>query len=353
MYKKDKETLALEAEANARKKALDSYVSDSRLTTMRDNVLNRKKFNYDPTTDPLYLQMRDSYARQGKMAMTDTMSKAASLTGGYGNSYATAAGQQMYNKYMQDFNDIVPTLADRARSNYDADTAAMYQQYGLLADEDAQQRAQLRDDYATALNNYVNQRNFGYQAYKDDEAMAYQRERDAIADKRYEDETAYARQQDAINNYLKASGGSGGNSTPSYKTLSSSDQAKLDKYAEKGDAKGVATLLENAGLSPEDTEKYMKQYGGFGYITADKLSNKEVVSGEKALAKSDMDFIKWAEKMSEDNGYDMDSLIDYFDKLQTMKAKSNGTSNVRDYLSKSSQISSLVNSRSTYNKTTK
>ena len=53
-----------------------------------DKYLNREKFQYDVNEDALYHQYKDLYTMQGQQAMVDTMGQAATLTGGYGNSYA-------------------------------------------------------------------------------------------------------------------------------------------------------------------------------------------------------------------------------------------------------------------------
>ena len=63
-------------------------------------VMEKKNFSYDADKDKLFSQYKNSYEKSGRTAMRDTMGNAASLTGGYGNSYAVTAGQQAYNSYM-------------------------------------------------------------------------------------------------------------------------------------------------------------------------------------------------------------------------------------------------------------
>ena len=67
---------------------------DNLINDNLNNILNRKQFSYDANKDTLYNQYKDMYTRNGQTAMQDTMGNAALLTGGYGNSYATTAGQQ-------------------------------------------------------------------------------------------------------------------------------------------------------------------------------------------------------------------------------------------------------------------
>ena len=56
----------------------------------------------------LYRQYESAYRRGGKQAMEDTMANAAALTGGYGNSYASTAGNQAYQSYLAELNQILP-----------------------------------------------------------------------------------------------------------------------------------------------------------------------------------------------------------------------------------------------------
>ena len=79
---------------------------------------NRQPFSYDPGSDLLYQQYRDQYLSGGRRAMSDTVAKAAALTGGYGSSYAAALGQQQYGQYVQQLNERLPELYDRAYTRY-------------------------------------------------------------------------------------------------------------------------------------------------------------------------------------------------------------------------------------------
>lgn len=82
---------------------------------------NRKPFAYDVTEDGLYQQYANQYQRLGNQAMQDTLGQAAGLTGGYNSSYAQSAGQQAYQGYLDQLNDIVPELYGQAYSRYAAE----------------------------------------------------------------------------------------------------------------------------------------------------------------------------------------------------------------------------------------
>ena len=83
------------------------------------------------------------------------MANAATLTGGYANSYATTAGQQAYNSYLQQLNDIVPQLYQQARSNYDNQTQNLYNKASLYQglDSEAYQRWSNNRNYYMDKNN--------------------------------------------------------------------------------------------------------------------------------------------------------------------------------------------------------
>ncbi len=55
----------------------------------------------------LFDQYADYYKRQGKLAMEDTIGRAAALTGGYGNSYAEVAGNQVYDSHIADYLKVI------------------------------------------------------------------------------------------------------------------------------------------------------------------------------------------------------------------------------------------------------
>lgn len=97
-----------------------------------DQIRNREDFSYDLDGDALFAHYRDSYTRMGKQAMEDTMGQAAAMTGGYGNSYAQTASQQVYGGYMQQLNDKIPELYALALEQYNAEGDALYDQFGLL-----------------------------------------------------------------------------------------------------------------------------------------------------------------------------------------------------------------------------
>ena len=126
------------------------------LEDLYNQMVNREKFSYDLNADALYQQYKDQYTLQGQMAMMDTMGQAAAMTGGYGNSYAQSVGQQAYQGYLQQLNDVVPELYGMALDQYNQEGQDLLNQFsmaGTMYDNEY-------GEYQDALNNYW--QNVGY-----------------------------------------------------------------------------------------------------------------------------------------------------------------------------------------------
>ena len=118
--------------------------------------INRDKFEYDMGADPMYQKYKEQYTALGKLAMEDTVGQVSSLTGGYANSYAQTAGQQSYQNYMDQLNNMMPELYSMARSNYDAEGQQLYNEIALLEG----QRSQAYNEYQADVNDWYNYLNF-------------------------------------------------------------------------------------------------------------------------------------------------------------------------------------------------
>ena len=198
-------------------------------------ILNREKFSYDLNGDALYQQYKDQYTTQGKLAMMDTMGQAAAMTGGYGNSYAQTAGQQAYQGYLQQLNEVVPELYGMALDQYNQEGQALYDQASLMAGMDEQEYGRYQDklsQYYTDLNyltenaRYLSETeyqkalddfNIKYGAYRDqvsddqwNQSFQYQQERDQVSDEQWEKQMALTQEQWAWEKAQAAASGGGG-----------------------------------------------------------------------------------------------------------------------------------------------
>ena len=146
---------------------------------MLKKILNRDDFKYDLNGDALYQQYKDQYTLQGMQAMMDTMGQAQAMTGGYGNSYAQTAGQQTYQGYLQQLNDRVPELYQLALDQYNRKGQEMYEQYGLMMDQENQDYGRWRDQMSDYWDEYARyQDEARYQEEKDYGRWSDQRDYD-------------------------------------------------------------------------------------------------------------------------------------------------------------------------------
>ena len=139
-----------------------------------DKINNREKFTYDLNGDALYQQYKDQYMNQGKLAMQDAMGQAAAMTGGYGNSYADAVGNQAYQGYLSKLNDVVPELYQMALNRYQQEGQDMKDVYSMLQNQYDTEYGEYRDrqnDWANEQNrldqNYFNESQFDYNRFSD------------------------------------------------------------------------------------------------------------------------------------------------------------------------------------------
>lgn len=188
---------------------------DAELDALYQKIMNREKFSYDVNADPVYQQYRDQYIVGGQQAMQDTMGQAAGLTGGYGSTYGQNAGQQAYNAYLQQLNEVVPELYGRAADEYAREGEALYDQYamiGALRDDEYQRQQDALTRYWQEVENQQAAVDQLYKQGADNwwnaQNIAYQKERDAIEDARYEQEWAAA--QAAARSYDDGGGGGSG-----------------------------------------------------------------------------------------------------------------------------------------------
>lgn len=228
------------------------------IQSILDQILNRDPFKYDFNADPMYQMYKDRYLQQGKMAMQDTMGEAAALSGGYGNSYATTAGQQAYQSYLQGLNDTIPDLRDFAYNAWLNEGDTLRSNLSTLQGLDDTDYNRYRDtvgDYKDELNYYYTK--FGdmsdreYNRYLND-AAAWESDRDYWYNKAlYEQELAQAAAAAAAATGSSSSGSSSGSKS----TSSSNSNSVLDKdnLVSKNTANSedkVAIVRDNSNYSP-------------------------------------------------------------------------------------------------------
>ncbi len=129
------------------------------------DIVSRKDFSYNMNADPLYQTYKDQYVNNGRMAMMDTTANAATLTGGYGNSYAATAGNQAYQQQLNNLNSVTMDLYDRALAQYQNKGTDMRNNLSTLQGVDQLDYGKYRDnvsDYYTNRDYYQGKYNNAY-----------------------------------------------------------------------------------------------------------------------------------------------------------------------------------------------
>lgn len=237
----DKAYQSANAALEAAKKNMPTYAGtyDGQLKELYDQIVNRDPFSYDINKDMLYQQYANEYARNGKLAMMDTMGQAAALTGGYGSSYGQAVGQQTYNAYLQQLGDIVPDLYDKAYAHYQGEGDQLMQQYAMMGDLADDEYAKFLDSYNRwaadreyAQNEVDKAYERGYQDYLT-RLNQYNTDRDYALSREQLDFTM--EESKKKNNSVSTGGSSGGRRTSGSRSSSASSEktTKKDKPVEK------------------------------------------------------------------------------------------------------------------------
>lgn len=215
----------------------DSY--SRQLQDLYEKIMGREKFQYDAANDPVYQQYRQMYVQQGRQAMMDTMGQAAGLTGGYGSTYSQAAGQQQYDAYLQQLNQVVPELYAQARQAYNDEGDRLLQQYQMTGD--------LRDDEYSRYQDQLSDwwKNLSFQADRADTEYSRGAENWWNAENagRQDREFAYQQKKDAYSNLVSLIGATG--YSPSQQELeaagmSAAEAAKWQEYYRQQQAAAAA-----------------------------------------------------------------------------------------------------------------
>lgn len=241
----------------------DSY--SRQLQDLYEKIMGREKFRYDAANDPVYQQYRQMYVQQGRQAMMDTMGQAAGLTGGYGSTYSQAAGQQQYDAYLQQLNQVVPELYAQARQAYNDEGDRLLQQYQMTGD--------LRDDEYSRYQDQLSDwwKNLSFQADRADTEYSRGAENWWNADSagRQDREFAYQQKKDAYSNLVSLIGATG--YSPSQQELeaagmSAAEAAKWQEYYRQQQAAAAAAArYSSSGGSGSGGRKGAGKTGDVNY----------------------------------------------------------------------------------------
>lgn len=128
-----------------------------------NKIQNYGDFSYDVGNDPLYNQYKDTYNNQGTRNAQSANATAAMNTGGFGNSYATTAGNLAYQDSLSALADKSADLAQTAYTRWNDGRTNLYNQANLLNTMQTTDYSRYRDtmsDLWNDLNYYQNEYQF-------------------------------------------------------------------------------------------------------------------------------------------------------------------------------------------------
>jgi hypothetical protein len=149
-----------------------SYTDD--VEAMMNKILNRESFEYDVDSDQLFQQALASAMNSGKTAIQDTIGQASALTGGYGSTYATSAGNQAYNAFIEDAYNNLPEYYQMALQAYQMEGEEMYNQLGMFVDADNREYQRTYDAWNANFANAESMYNKEYGQWQDSVNNAFQ-----------------------------------------------------------------------------------------------------------------------------------------------------------------------------------
>ena len=203
---------------------------EDELNKAYSDYTNREKFSYDPTTDAGYNHYKQAYLQMGKLASKDAIGQASTLSGGYGNSWATTVGAQQYMNYAGQAAQAIPTFQNMALQQYQMEGDQLVNRYNMASagrdfdykkERDAVADSQWREqfDYQKSRDSVADsqwQQSFDYQKSRDavsdsqwqkqfDTAYQqwraqfdYQKSRDAVSDSQWNQSFAYNKSRDSV-----------------------------------------------------------------------------------------------------------------------------------------------------------
>lgn len=237
-----------------------------------------RAFSYDSESDKGYQNYLKLMQDNGKKAMEDTVGKASALTGGYANSYAASAGQQVYNDFMKQGAEAQAGFRQLARDEFDAENQRILNQLSMLKE----QKKSIWDDAALKAgfgdySGYVNDLGL----YKDEETA-----KKALGATPNDNQIAYAKE-----------------------VLATQGKAGLDAYIASLDVGNADSLLDAALQDFADrftvTDDGGKNHGGgLNYNANLKFNGEEHSVG------------KWKNILVEDYGFTEEQAIEFLSEVQ-------------------------------------
>lgn len=194
---------------------VDTSGTQAALKSALGDIQGYGDFKYDLNADLLYQNMVDNHMLQGQKAMMDTNAAAAALSGGYGNSWAASVGNQAYQDYITQANNMIPQFQQMALNTWQSGLDRRMGVYDAISQQLANELSIEDMAFAIWAQNEANAAN----AHSMNSQGAFNEWSSGLEQLlgQYDVTKDYYATLEALQ---KASGGSGGSSSSSNKTSS-------------------------------------------------------------------------------------------------------------------------------------
>lgn len=132
-------------------------------------ILDTPDFAYNKDADPLYGQYKKEYTDNADRTFNNEIGDLSALTGGRLNSWAVSAASGAQQNIMQDLDNIIPELEERALDRYNNNIAQKTNRLAVLRDADNTEYGKYRDK----ILDYNNDRNFSRGAFESDRTFDF------------------------------------------------------------------------------------------------------------------------------------------------------------------------------------
>lgn len=119
-----------------------------RINDVMSKLNDLGEYDYDPAADTAYQQYKSQYAQKAKLANQNAQANASAMTGGYGSSYGTQAGQKAYAATMDDLNSVLDGLTAQNRAEYNTKKSGLQEQLSGLQSAEQNDYTKYQKDYS-------------------------------------------------------------------------------------------------------------------------------------------------------------------------------------------------------------
>ena len=296
--------------------AYKSSYSDE-IKSLTERILSGEKFSYDFNADPIYNVYREQVENDRRRAVSDAVSSAALLTGGYGNSYGVTAAGEASAKAAENLRNIIPSLLEAAYDRWYGEREAERERLRAVMDLESADYGRYRDSVA----DYVNNRDYAYGKYSDMSKADFDRYLSELSqwntDRDY-DRRVYEYDEDAR---YRAERAAAEDAARAKEYELKQKQYELDVYkAQQAAAAAAASAAAKASKSSSSSSKSSSKESG-GAMTSlsakaflNQITNGTALDPRGYVRMEFVEEVKAAKKKDKISKEEYDSFMNYFRK---------------------------------------